>query len=99
MFRITQEDIERTKRFVSKHRTPIAMGVTAVVVHRVTKRNTMRFCYTTVADRVYSMGRGAGEMEAALFNAYNFISQKDLMDQFVNSFDADNIGMFIKQIP
>lgn len=71
--------INKTKKFVAKHKTLVACAVTAVVTAKVTRDQTMK----TVSAFLYEKGYEAGALNMLLDEAYNFIKERGLENEFV----------------
>lgn len=71
--------INKTKQFVSNHKTFVACAVTAAVTAKVTRDQTMK----TVSYFLYEKGYEAGTLGMLLDEAYNFIKKQGLEEEFV----------------
>lgn len=71
--------LKQTKEFVAKHQTLVACAVTAVVTAKVTRDQTMK----TVSYFLYEKGYEAGTLGMLLDEAYNFIKERGLENEFV----------------
>lgn len=77
--------IQQTKQFVQKHPTITACVITAVVTNKITRKATIKAVLDETTALSYTWGREAGVLSIALEEAYNFIREHGLENEFAES--------------
>lgn len=83
--RLIRPEIEKAKKFVKDHPTLTACIVTAVVTSRLSYDVACKDILNDVYDQTYQWGHQAGQMEVHLLEAYEFIDDKGLFEEFNNA--------------